>query len=88
MIILALILVQAAQNGLLTETVAFPVLAALAAVFAFLRPFPMTLSKRQRIYGILLLCLFFGVKMRLVPLEMAERFSPFPGSYELNHALA
>ena len=83
-----MLLLQAGFTGLLTETVVFPVLSVLAAFFAFLRPFPITLSRRQRIYGILALSLFFGVKMRLFPLEMTGRFSPFPGSYELNHALA
>jgi protein-glutamine gamma-glutamyltransferase len=83
-----MLLLQAGFSGLLTETLAFPALAMLAALIAFLRPFPMTLSRRQRIYGILALCLFFGIKMRLFPLEMSGRFSPFPGSYELNHALA
>ncbi len=87
-IILLMALLQCVVTGILTDTRVFPVVAAALALLAFVRPLSTNLSVREKIYFCLALALFFGVKMRLLPLDIPGRFSPFPGAYEFNHGLA
>ncbi len=87
LIILLMLLVQLIVTGILTETRAFPAVMAIAAIILYLRPFRMQFSQRQQVYLFLAVTALFAAKMRMFPLEITGRFSPFPGYYDLNHAL-
>jgi hypothetical protein len=87
LIILLMLLVQLTVTGILTETRAFPAVMAVAAIILYLRPFRMQFSQRQQVYLFLAVTAFFAAKMRMFPLEIPGRFSPFPGYYDLNHAV-
>jgi len=82
-----MLLVQITVTGILTETRAFPAVMAVAAIILYLHPFWWQVSQRQQVYLFLSVTAFFAAKMRMFPLEIPGRFSPFPGYYDLNHAV-
>lgn len=87
-LMLFLLLLQGILTGIFTDTRLFPLVILLLALLAYIRPISVPLSKRQRLYGLLALGLFFTLKMRFFPMEFEGRFSPFPNNYELNYAAA
>ena len=88
LIILFMLLVEITVTGILSETRAFPAIMFVVVIFLYLRPFRMQFTQRQKMYLFLAVTAFFATKMRMFPLEIQGRFSPFPGYYDLNHALA
>ncbi len=87
-LLLAMILTQALATALLTDTRLFPAVCALAAVAVAARPPSRSLAPRLQWRVYIAVMVFFAVKMRLAPLDIPDRFSPFPNSYDLNHAFA
>ncbi len=83
-----LILLQGILTGILTNTLLFPLIMVVLALLVFKQPLSISLTSRQKIYGLLALSLFFALKMRFFPMEFEGRFSPFPNNYELNHVVA
>jgi protein-glutamine gamma-glutamyltransferase len=85
---LFMILAQSVTTGALADARLLPALAAVAAVAAYVRQFPMRLSTKRQAYLYVGLFIGFVVIMRLSPTDPIERFSPFPNDYNLNLALA
>lgn len=87
LIILLMLLVEITVMGILSETRAFPTAMFVVTIYLYLRPFRIQFTQRQKLYLFLAATAFFATKMRMFPLEIHGRYSPFP-NYDLSHALA
>lgn len=85
---LGIVLVQAISLGVVSRTVAFPLLIGVAAVLGASGWFARPVSQRTRFILWIVLAVVLTVKWRVFPLARREMTAVFPADYSLIHAIA